>query len=155
MKSKTILVALAVWVAGGSLCFASAFDGTWKFNAKKSHGGRGMGRNSTVKYDGAFFFREKVTIDGTDAKGKATHSEWVGAFDGRDYAVTGDAESDMRSYSKVDDHTLNFWVKKGGKVMQSGKIVVAPDGKTRTVTSMGRNHRGKMVRTTAVYEKEG
>ncbi len=153
MKSKTILIALAVWVAGGSLCFASAFDGTWKLNAKKSHAGRGMGRNSTVKYESSFLFREKVTIDGTDAKGKATHSEWVGSFDGKDYAVTGDSESDMRSYSKVDDHTLNFWAKKGGKVMESGKIVVAPDGKTRTVTAMARGPKGKMVRITGVYDK--
>ncbi len=112
-----------------------------------------MGRNSTVKYESAFLFREKVTIDGTDAKGKATHSEWVGTFDGKDYAVTGDSESDMRSYSKVDDHTLNFWAKKGGKVMESGKIVVAPDGKTRTVTAMARSPKGKMVRITAVYDK--
>jgi hypothetical protein len=74
-------------------------------------------------------------------------------FNGTDYAVTGDPESDARCYNKVDDHTLNFWAKKGGKVMQSGKIVVSPDGKSRTVTSIGRNHRGKLVRTTAVYDK--
>ena len=114
-----------------------------------------MGRNNTVKYEGAFFFREKVTIDGTDAKGKPEHSEWVGIFNGTDYAVTGDPESDMRAYSKVDDHTLNFWVKKGGKVMASGKIVVSADGKSRTVTSMSKNKKGKTVRTTAVYDKVG
>ena len=114
-----------------------------------------MGRNSTVKYEMAFPFRTKVTIDGTDAKGKPEHSEWVGMFNGTDYAVTGDPESDMRSYNKVDDRTLNFWVKKGGKVMASGKIVVSADGKTRTVASMGKNRKGKMVRTTAVYDKVG
>jgi len=153
MKSKTILVALAVWVAGGSLCFASAFDGTWKLNAKKSHLGKGMGRNTTVKYEMAFPFRTKVTIDGTDAHGKAMHDEWTGMFDGKDYAVTGDPESDTRSYSKVDDRTLNYWVKKGGKVVSSGKVVVSADGKSRTVTSMSKDKKGKMVRTTAVYDK--
>ena len=50
----------------------------------------------------------------------------------------------------MDDHTLNFWMKKGGKVMVSGKIVVAADGKSRTVTAMGRNAKGKMVRNTAI-----
>lgn len=155
MTSKTTLVSLIVWLAAGTLCFGSAFDGTWKLNAKKSHLGRGMGRNNTVKYEGAFFMREKVTIDGTGAKGKAEHSEWVGAFDGRDYPVTGDPDADMRSYNKVDDHTLNFWQKKGGKVESSGKIVVSADGKTRTVTSMSKNKNGKMVRTTAVYDKVG
>jgi hypothetical protein len=155
MKSRTTLVSLLVWLAAGAVCFGSAFDGTWKLNAKKSHLGRGMGRNSTVKYEMAFPFRTKVTIDGSDAKGKPEHSEWVGMFDGMDYAVTGDPDSDMRSYNKVDDRTLNFWVKKGGKVMASGKLVIAPDGKTRTVTTMGKNKKGKMVRTTAVYDKVG
>src|SRR3984893_19485166 len=152
MKSKTSL-ALAVWLAGGSVCFGSACDGTLKCNTKKSHLGRGMVRNATVKYEMLFPFQTKVTIDGTDAKGKPTHDEWVGMFNGTDYAVTGDPESDMRSYNKVDDHTLNFWVKKGGKVLASGKIVVSADGKSRTVTTMAKNKKGKMVRTTAVYDK--
>lgn len=153
MTSKTSLVSLAVWLAAGAVCFGSAFDGTWKLSAKKSHLGRGMGRNETVKYEFAFPFRTRVTIDGRDAKGKAEHSEWVGMFNGTDYAVTGDPDSDARSYNKVDDHTLNFWVKKAGKVMASGKIVVSADGKSRTVTTMAPGRHRKMVRTTAVYDK--
>jgi hypothetical protein len=152
MKSKTSLVALAVWLAAGTLCFGSAFDGTWKLNAKKSHLGRGTGRNNTVKYQGAFF-QTKVTIDGTDAKGKPMHDEWTGMFDGRDYPVTGDPESDSRSYRRVDDRTMEFWVKKGGKVVASGKIVVAPDGKSRTVTQTAMDRKGKRVHTTAIYDK--
>ena len=153
MKLKTSLVSVAVWIAAGTVCFGSAFDGTWKLNAKKSHIGRGMGRNNTVKYEMAIPFRTKVTVDGVDAKGKATHNEWVGMFNGTDYAVTGDPESDTRSYNKVDDHTLNFWQKKGGKVTLSGKIVVSADGKSRTVTTMSKNKKGKTMRTTAVYDK--
>ena len=153
MKSKTTLVALAVWLAAGTLCFGSAFDGTWKLNAKKSHLGRGMTRNMTVKYEMAFPFRTRVTIDGVDAKGKAVHDEWVGAFDGRDYPVTGDPDSDARSYKKIDDHNLEFWVKKGGKVTAMGKLMVSPDGKTRTVNTTGMGRKGKKVHTTAVYDK--
>ena len=108
MKSKTILVSLAVWVAAGAVCFGSAFDGTWKLNTKKSHLGRGAERNNTVKYETAFPFKTKVTIDGTDAKGKPSHDEWTGMFDGKDYPVTGDSQSDTRSYSKVDDSTPQF-----------------------------------------------
>ena len=155
MKFKTTLVFLSVWLAAGAVCFGSAFDGTWKLNAKKSHLGKVMGRNETVKYEMAFPFQTKVTIDGRDAKGKAEHSEWVGTFNGTDYAVKGDPDSNMRSYNKVDDHTLNFWVKKGGKVVVSGKVVVAADGKTRTVTTMGNDKKGKTVRTTAVFDKVG
>src|SRR5947199_6993618 len=97
MKSKTSLVALAVWLAAGTLCFGSAFDGTWKLNAKKSHVRRGMGRNNTVKYETAFPFMTKVTVDGIDGKGKPTHNEWTGMFNGTDYAIAGDPDADMRS----------------------------------------------------------
>ena len=41
----------------------------------------------------------KVTVDGVDAKGKPTHSEWSGKIDGKDYPVTGDPISDARSYT--------------------------------------------------------
>jgi len=112
-----------------------------------------MGHNETVKYEMAFPLRTKVTIDGTDAHGKPMHNEWVGMFNGTDYAVTGDPSSDMRSYNKVDDHTLNFWQKKGGQVVTSGKIVVAADGKSRTVTATSKGPKGKMVHTTVVYDK--
>ena len=155
MKSKITLVSLAVWLAAGTFCFGSAFDGTWKLNAKKSHLGKGMGRNTTVKYEMSFPFRTRVMIDGTDPKGKAFHDEWVGMFDGADYPVTGDPDSDMRSYRKIDDRTLEFWVKKGGKVTATGKLMVSPDGKTRTVNTTGMGHKGKKVHTTAVYDKVG
>jgi|SRR5581483_7901696 len=155
MKFKTTLVFLAVWVAAGTVSYGSAFDGTWKLNAKKSHLGRGMGRNETVKYEMAFPLRTKVTIDGRDLKGKTEHSEWVGMFNGTDYPVTGDPDSDMRSYNKVDDHTLNFWAKKGGKVIMSGKVVVSTDGKTRTVTGTAINPKGKKVHFASVYDKAG
>ena len=57
--------------------------------------------------------------------------------------MTGDPSSDMCAYNKVDDHTLSFRSKKDGKVVGSGKIVVALDGKSRTVTSVSRNAKGK------------
>ncbi len=81
------------------------------------------------------------------------HSEWIGMFNGTDYAVTGDPNADMRSYKKVDDHTLNFWQKKGGKVTTSGKIVVAPDGKSRTVHATGTDSKGKKFHNVVVYDK--
>jgi hypothetical protein len=154
MKSKTTLLSLAVWFAAGALCFANPFDGTWKLNAAKSKLGHGMGRNTRVVYQ-SMFFQTKVTIDGTDAKGKPMHDEWTGMFDGKDHPVTGDPESDARSYKKIDDRTMEFWVKKGGKVTASGKIVVAPDGKSRTVTTTGMGPKRKKVHTTAVYDKVG
>jgi len=152
MKSKTLLVTLALCFGTGTACFAAnAQMGTWKLNVKKSKLGR-MARNSTVTYQ-SMLFQTKVTVDGTDEKGKPAHSEWTGRFDGKDYAVTGDPTSDMRSYRKIDDRTMEFAAKKGGKVTITGRIVVAPDGKTRTVTATGIGPKGKKFHNTAVYDK--
>jgi hypothetical protein len=53
----------------------------------------------------------------------------------------------------VNDRTLDFTSKKGGKTMISGQIVVAEDGKSRTVTSNGKDDKGSEVKLVAVYDK--
>lgn len=152
MTSKTLVVSLAVWLAAGAVCFANPNMGTWKLNAAKSKIGRGMGRNENVTYEWDFF-KIKVTINGTDAKGKPTHNEWTGNFDGKDYPVTGDPTSDVRSYTKVNENTTDFASKKGGKITLKGRILVAADGKSRTVVAWAKNSKGRMRKITAVYDK--
>jgi hypothetical protein len=127
--------------------------GTWKLNEAKSKFAPGAPKNHTVVYEAAGD-NVKVTVDGTDADGKALHNEWTGKFDGKDYPVTGDPTSDTRAYKQVNDHTLDMTIKKDGKVIMTGKIVVAADGKTRTVTTSGTDAKGKKVKNTAVYDKQ-
>ena len=127
--------------------------GTWKLNETKSKFGAGATKNTTVVYEAAGDM-VKVTVDGVDSDGKPVHSEWTGKFDGKDYPVTADPTSDARSYKKVDDHTMQLTVKKGGKVTVTGRIVVAADGKSRTVTTSGTDSKGAKVTTTAVFDKQ-
>ena len=153
MKTKTIGLTLAFFFAAGAICFAANPQmGTWKLNEKKSKIAQGMSRNDTVVYSSTLF-QTKVTIDGRDAKGKPFHSEWTGMFDGKDHPVTGSSTEDMRAYTKVDDRTLTFTMKKGGKVTITGRIVVAADGKSRTVIATGTNAKGKKFKNVAVYDK--
>ena len=153
MKTRTIVVTLALSLAAAAVCLASPHMGTWKLNEGKSKFAPGMPKNNNVVYEAAGD-NVKVTVDGTDADGKATHNEWTGKFDGKDYAVTGDPGSDMRSYKKVNDRTMELTVKKDGKVTVSGRIVVSADGKTRTVTTSGTDAKGKKFKNTAVYDKQ-
>lgn len=150
---KTLVVTLALCFAAGTVCLASPQMGTWKLNEAKSKFAPGSAKNKTVVYQSALF-KVKVIVDGTDAKGKPAHNEWTGNFDGKDYPVTGDPTSDMRSHMKVDDRTLALTVKKGGKVTATGRIVVAADGKSRTVTTNGTDAKGKKFKNTAVYDKQ-
>ncbi|HJT01529.1 MAG TPA: hypothetical protein VJ756_20720 [Terriglobales bacterium] len=154
MKTRKIVFTLAVCFIGTTLCFAQkGFMGTWKLNEAKSKFAPGATKNSTVTYE-ASADSVKVTVDGTDASGKAVHSEWTGKFDGKDYPVTGDPNSDMRSYDWRSAHHLSFRGKKDGKVTTDGTIALSPDGKTRTVTVTGKDAQGKRSKSTAVYDKE-
>jgi hypothetical protein len=127
--------------------------GTWKLNEAKSKLNPDGGKNHTVIYavEGDNI---KITVDGVNSKGKATHNEWVGKFDGKEYPVTGDSNDDMRSYTKVDDHTLHIVSKKEGKQVAELHVVVSPDGKTRTVTIHATDSAGNKTTSTAVYEKQ-
>ena len=154
MKTRTILMSLAALFAGVAVCFAADPNmGTWKLNEAKSKFSPGMTKNHTVVYAAAGD-SIKVTVDGKDKDGKATHSEWTGKFDGKDYPATGDPAYDTRSYKKVNDRTLDMTIKKGGKVTGTGHIVVAADGKSRKVTLSVADSSGKQVKSTAVYDKQ-
>ena len=107
-----------------------------------------------VVYKEAMGSKVKITVDGIDANGKPAHNEWTGKFDGKDYPVTGRPAADTRSYKKVDDRTMDFTVKKGGKVTVTGRVAVSADGKSRTVTTSGTNSKGKKFKNTAVYDKQ-
>ena len=55
---------------------------------------------------------------------------------------------------QIDDHTIDLNVKKGGKVITTGHLVISADGKSRTVTTSGMNAKGKKYMSTAVYDKK-
>jgi hypothetical protein len=154
MKAKRVVLTFVMLFVGATICFAANPNlGTWKLNEAKSKSSPGLPKNVTVVV-AAVGDNIKVTLDGVDGDGKPTHSEWTGKFDGKDYPVTDDPTSDMRSYKTIDDHTLEFAAKKGGKVTISGKVVISVDGKTRTVTVSGTDAAGKKVTGTAVYDKQ-
>jgi hypothetical protein len=154
MKARTIVLSLVVLFAAAAVCYAAdAQMGTWKLNESKSKITPGTGKNTTVVYAAAGD-SVKVTVDGVDAAGKPSHNEWTGKYDGKDYAVTGDPASDMRAYTLVNDHTLALTVKKGGKVTMTIRVVIAADGKSRTVTANGTDAKGKKYSSTMVYDKQ-
>ncbi len=155
MKTKTIgLIVALCFFAAAAVSFADDPQmGTWKLNEAKSKIAPGVAKNNTVVVEAAGD-DIKVTVDGTDSDGKPVHNEWTGKFDGKDYAVTGDPTSDMRSYKQVDAKTLDLTVKKDGKVTVTGQIVLSADGKMRTVTTNGTDAQGKKFKNVAVYDKQ-
>src|SRR4029453_11392692 len=153
-KPRTIELTLAFCFLGAALCFAADPQmGTWKLNVAKS-----KITSETLKYTTGtlqtMLGKVNVVGDGIDADGKPVHSDWTGNFDGKDYAVTGDPIADTRSYTKGDDRPLNSTVKKGGKIIDTVRIVVSADGKSRTVTVSGTTPKGKKFKNVVVYAKQ-
>jgi hypothetical protein len=145
---------LVLCFVGVTVCYADdPMMGTWNLNEAKSKLSPGMSKNTVVVY-AAMGENVKITIDGTDSSGKPAHSEWTGKLDGKDYPVTGSLNTDTRALTKVNDRTVTFTEKQNGKVTFTGRIVVAADGKSRTVTSSGTDAKGNKVKGTAVYDKQ-
>lgn len=55
---------------------------------------------------------------------------------------------------KVHNHTVSTSNNKGDKIVSTEQIVVAPDGKSRTLTMSGTNAAGKKYSSTAIYDEQ-
>jgi hypothetical protein len=145
---------IALSFAVGVALAADATLGTWKTNVAKSQYSPGPApKSNTAKFE-ASGDNIKVTVDGSDGEGKPVHNEWVGKYDGKDYPVKGDPNTDTRSYKKIDDYTLEVVSKKAGKVTTTSKAVYSRDGKTRTLATTGSDVQGRKVNNTVLYEKQ-
>jgi hypothetical protein len=154
MKTKAILSTMFLSLAVTAFCLAGpeAWLGTWKLNEAKSKFSPGAVKNSKVVYSDEKG-EIRIMTEGIDKDGKPTRSVWTGKFDERDYLVSLDPMVDTRSYKQIDANTLEFIVKKESQVIATGRVVLSPDGKTRTVTTTGTKD-GKPFENVAVYDKQ-
>jgi len=153
IKTRIAVVAVALSFMAAAACFAAnPHMGTWKLNEAKSKLVPGMGKNTTVTY-AEQKDKIKITVEGVDKDGKPTHSVWVGKFDGKAYPVKGNLPANAVAYKVVNDRTNDITTMKDGKTMWSGRITVAADGKSRTVTINGTDADGKKFKGKAVFDK--
>jgi hypothetical protein len=153
--NRTFLFAVTLWLTAAAATFAaSPFLGTWKLNEAKSKFSPGSGKNTTVTYTAARGDMMKLAVDGTDKDGKHVHWTWMGRFDGRSYKVKGSTALDALALKPVNERTNDLTAGKAGKVVMTGKIVVAKDGKTRVVTTTTTDAKGKKHTDKAFYDKQ-
>lgn len=126
--------------------------GKWKLNEAKSKLVPGMGKNTMVTYTEQKD-NIKVAVVGVDKDGKPTHSTWIGKFDGKAYPLKGNLAYNLVAYKTVNDHTNHITAMKDQKIVWTGQITVAADGKSRTVTMTGTGADGKKFKGTAFYDK--
>ena len=153
IKTRITVLAAALSFTAAAACFAANPQmGTWKLNEAKSKLAPGMGKNTTVVY-AEQKNKIKITVDGVDKDGKPTHSVWVGKWDGKAYPVKGNLPYNSVAYRVANDRTNDITAMKDGKIGWTGRITVAPDGKSRTVTISGTDEGGKKFKGKVVYDK--
>jgi opacity protein-like surface antigen len=158
MKKTVFVCALAA----SALALASAraavaadnWIGTWNLNVAKSKFKPGPPlKSQTLKFETAAE-GIKLTSDGVDADGTATHGEYTAKFDGTDTPWSGNPNADTASPKRIDaDHYRNTW-KKGGKVTVTADVMVSKDGKTLTVTQTGKDAKGRAMNTVEVFDRQ-
>ena len=154
LMSTLRLVAVIMGTAAIAWAADDPLVGTWKLNVSKSKFTPGPAPQEETRVYEAQAEGINVTVKTIEADGHTATMHISANYDGKDYPVTGDPNTDTRSYKKVNDHTLAFANKKGDKVTISGRGVVSADGKSRTVTISGTDSKGKKFTSTAVYDKQ-
>ena len=158
MRRNLLVVSLAaccvIALSGSVLLAAENWLGTWKLNVAKSKYSPGPAPKSwTLKFE-ATADGIKLTFDGVDPEGKATHGEYVSKFDGTDVPFAGNPDADTASAKKIDDNSYeNVW-KKDGKTTITAKAVVSDSGKTLTITLVGTNAKSETVKNVGVYDRQ-
>ena len=153
--NRFLLVSAALWFAATTATPAeNPHLGTWKLDESKSTFAAGGTRNHTVTYTEATDGMITLTVDGTDKDGKSIHWTWTGKFDGKPYRVEGSPVVDKIATEPVNKRTNSTTGMKGSKVVFTGTIKVAKDGKTRVVRTTLSDANGSKHTDKAYYDKQ-
>jgi hypothetical protein len=151
---------LALLLVPGSLSAQSATDrrldafvGTWTMNLAKSTYSPAPAPQSQVTTlelagDGLRMIDDTVT-----AQGERVHSDRVERLDGQAYPVPDRGTGDTRTYTWIDDHTIQVVNTRNGNVT-TARNVISRDGKTRTFSTTGKDAQGRSVNNVVVYDKQ-
>jgi hypothetical protein len=131
-----------------------AFYGMWKADVSKSKYSPGPAPKSNMKKYEPWQDGFKATQDMVTAKGEKVHVEVVAKVDGKDYPGKGSPDADTYAFKKLDARTYEVTQKKDGKVTIVAKMVVAPDGKSRTITQTGKNAKGEPVNNMVYWDRQ-
>jgi hypothetical protein len=133
---------------------ADAHVGTWVLSLEKSKFAAGTAPKSQRSVYSAAGKGFKVTTATVNAAGAQVNTEYTAEADGKDYPVKGNPDWDTTALKRVDANTIEFTRKRGGKVVQTARSVVAKDGKSRTVTVTGVNAQGQKLDTVSVWIRQ-
>jgi hypothetical protein len=127
--------------------------GTWQLDLAKSKYSPGpppKSQTTTIQAEGQ---NHKLTLVGVDAAGKSTTSVIMRAYDGMPHPVTGNPAYDAEAAARPDAYTIIISRTTGGKLIETDTMLVSPDGKTRTFTTIGTDATGRQFNNIAVFDR--
>jgi hypothetical protein len=151
IRRAFFITALGLLIAGEQ----EPWFGTWNLNLSKS-----SNRSDSPRYKRALCRVEpwegglKVTYDMVGIRGGITHTEWTGKFDSKDYPMQGVDNVLTNAYRRIDDHTYEIVIKVDGVRVATARVTVSPDSKTLNVSTEEKTSDGKMINTSAVYDRQ-
>jgi len=153
--NRFLLVSSALWFAlTAATVAANPHLGTWKLNESKSEFAPHSTKNHTVTYAEVAGNMIMLTVDGTDKDGKPIHWTWTGKFDGKPYKVEGSSVVDSIATKPLNKRTNSTTGTKDAKVVFTGTIRVAKDGKSRVVKTTLSDANGSKHTDKAYYDKQ-
>jgi len=156
MKQRLVIATAVIWVLAASgllMAQGSAFVGTWKLNVAKSKYDPGPApKSQTRKWESS----GKVSVDGTDAAGKAMKYGYTIKSDGKPYPTTGAIPNgaDTIATKRVAPNTVQASFKKAGKQVETTTFAVSKDGKTLTIVAKGVTPSGQQFNNSNVWDKQ-
>jgi hypothetical protein len=125
--------------------------GTWTLDIEKSKYVPGpkpksQTRTYTLHPDGI-----KTHISTVEADGVPREIEFVAKYDSIQYPVSGSAEVDSVALRRIDAFTAEAVLTHAGRRMATARRVIAPDGKTMTISLVDASG---VPTTVAVYRKK-
>lgn len=154
--SRLRLLALLVILCATPLSAQAppGWAGDWRLNVEKSTWGpvsapyrRARWRIETADD------QIRMTYDMVGTRGGVTHMEWLGRFDGGDYAMQGPDAVVSYAYTTLDERTLALTVKVDGNVAATSRLLLSPDGRTLTTENVSGHPRYGKITTTSIYER--
>ena len=134
LSGLMIVAALCILPAAVRAQAADPLAGTWRLNVAQSKYANAAPPKSQTTTLQAVEGGLREIVERVNADGTSTRWEVTARYDGRDYPVKGDPSRDTVAMTRTDGSTVDIVNKKGGAVVSRMRIVVAPDGKSRTNT---------------------
>lgn len=152
--SRLLLLALLCCASSVSAQTPSAWEGDWRLNVGQSTWGPVPAAYARARWRiQSVDDQIRMIYDMVGTRGGVTHMEWLGRFDGADYAMQGPDAVVTYAYTTLDERTLALTVKVDGNVTATSRLVLSADGRTLTTENVSGHPRYGKIATTSIYER--